>query len=76
MACLSRAQTEAAVWSFPRAAGSPSAAVARYGAMPDEDLMGDFITRQAKPSPWAVALFLAACAFTGGALLLLVLSWT
>lgn len=60
----------------PRAPSGPTAALARYGAMADEHLMGEFITRQAKPSPWAVALFLAACAFTGGALLLLVLSWT
>jgi hypothetical protein len=42
--------------------------------VPDEDLIGDFITRDARPSGWAVAGFLAACGFTAGALFLLVLS--
>jgi hypothetical protein len=44
--------------------------------MSNEDPIGELIARGAPPSPWAVALFAAACAFAAGALLLLVLSWT
>ncbi|MDB5444250.1 MAG: hypothetical protein JWP86_2846 [Phenylobacterium sp.] len=33
------------------------------------------IGRGPPPSPWAVAAFVASCAFTSGALLLLILSW-
>lgn len=43
--------------------------------MADEELMGEFVGGKAKASPWAVAAFVAACAFAGGALLLLILSW-
>jgi len=42
--------------------------------MADEDIIGGFITRGDPPSRWAVVGFLAACGFTSGALLLLVLS--
>lgn len=42
--------------------------------MADDDLLGDFVVGKAKASPWAVAAFIAACAFTAGALLLLILS--
>lgn len=42
--------------------------------MADEDLIGEFVVGKAKASPWAVAAFLASCAFTGGALFLLILS--
>jgi hypothetical protein len=44
--------------------------------MADEDLIGKAVVRNGRPSPWAVAAFVASCAFTGGALLLLVLSLT
>ena len=47
----------------------------RYGLMSDENLIGELVVGRAKPSPWAVAAFVASCAFTLGALLLLVLSW-
>jgi len=44
--------------------------------MADEDLLGEAaIGRGRRPSPWAVAAFVASCAFTCGALLLLILSW-
>ena len=33
------------------------------------------IGRNARPSTWAVAAFVASCAFTSSALLLLILSW-
>ena len=41
----------------------------------DEDLIGQAVVRGERASRWAVGAFLASCAFTGGALLLLVLSW-
>ena len=43
--------------------------------MSDENLIGELVVGRAKPSPWAVAAFVASCAFTLGALLLLILSW-
>jgi len=45
--------------------------------MTDEDLIGEWVVRRSRtpPSPWAVAAFVGSCAFTGGALLLLILSW-
>jgi len=43
--------------------------------MTDEDIIGRMATGPGRPSRWAVAAFLASCTFTGGALLLLVLSW-
>ena len=43
--------------------------------MADEDLIGEAVVGRNQPSPWAVAAFVASCAFTGGALLLLLLSW-
>lgn len=43
--------------------------------MSDDDLIGEAVVGKGKPSPWAVAAFLASCAFTGGALFLLILSW-
>ena len=43
--------------------------------MADEDLIGDFVVGRARPSGWAVAAFVASCAFTCGALALLILSW-
>jgi hypothetical protein len=44
--------------------------------MSSEDPIGEFVARRGPPSPWAVALFAASCAFAAGALLLLVMSWT
>jgi hypothetical protein len=43
--------------------------------MADKELVGEAVVGRAQASPWAVAAFVASCAFTGGALLLLVLSW-
>lgn len=43
--------------------------------MSDQDLIGDLVVGRENASPWAVAAFVASCAFTGGALLLLILSW-
>lgn len=44
--------------------------------MADTDLIGEIVVgRGDRPSRWAVAAFMASCAFTGGALLLLILSW-
>jgi hypothetical protein len=40
----------------------------------DESLVGESVTGPGKPSSWAVAAFLASCAFTSGALFLLILS--
>jgi hypothetical protein len=40
----------------------------------DENLIGKTVIGQGKPSRWAVAAFLGSCAFTGGALFLLILS--
>ena len=40
--------------------------------MSDDDLLGPRMP--GRPSPWAVAAFVAACAFASGALLLLILS--
>lgn len=42
--------------------------------MADEDLIGGMVVGREHASPWAVAAFVASCAFTGGALLLLILS--
>ncbi len=42
--------------------------------MRDENIVGETVIGPGKPSPWAVAAFLASCAFTSGALLLLILS--
>ena len=43
--------------------------------MSDQDLIGELVVGRESASPWAVAAFVASCAFTGGALLLLILSW-
>jgi hypothetical protein len=43
--------------------------------MANKQLIGEAVVGRQQPSPWAVAGFLASCAFTGGALLLLILSW-
>jgi hypothetical protein len=43
--------------------------------MADDDLMGELAVGRGQASRWAVAAFVASCAFTGGALLLLILSW-
>lgn len=44
--------------------------------MTNEPPIGELVIgRGARPSPWAVAAFVASCAFTSGALLLLILSW-
>ncbi|HEV2533497.1 hypothetical protein [Phenylobacterium sp.] len=43
--------------------------------MANEDPIGELAAGRNQASPWAVAAFLASCAFTAGALLLLVLSW-
>jgi hypothetical protein len=43
--------------------------------MADDDLIGELVVGRARPSAWALAAFVASCAFTGGALLLLILSW-
>ena len=43
--------------------------------MSDDDLIGKMVVGRENASPWAVAAFVASCAFTGGALLLLILSW-
>jgi len=42
--------------------------------MADDNLIGEIVVGRGQPSPWAVAAFVASCAFTGGALLLLILS--
>jgi hypothetical protein len=42
--------------------------------MSDENLIGEAVTGPGKPAAWAVAAFLGSCAFTSGALLLLILS--
>ncbi len=44
--------------------------------MTDDDILGEFVAGgRTRPSPWALAAFLGSCAFTAGALLLLILSW-
>ena len=43
--------------------------------MAEEEIIGSMVVGREHASPWAVAAFLASCAFTSGALLLLVLSW-
>jgi hypothetical protein len=43
--------------------------------MSDENLLGKAVIGTGKPSRWAVAAFVASCAFTSGALFLLLLSW-
>jgi hypothetical protein len=43
--------------------------------MSDENLIGETVVGPGRPSRWAVAAFIASCAFTGGALFLLILSW-
>jgi hypothetical protein len=40
----------------------------------DENIVTAKVIGPGKPSSWAVAGFLASCAFTGGALFLLVMS--
>ena len=42
--------------------------------MADKEPIGGTAVGRQHASPWAVAAFLASCAFTGGALLLLILS--
>lgn len=42
--------------------------------MAEEKLIGEMVVGREHASRWAVAAFVASCAFTGGALLLLVLS--
>ncbi|MFC3071094.1 hypothetical protein [Phenylobacterium soli] len=42
--------------------------------MAEDDILTETVIGKGRPSPWAVAGFLASCAFTGGALLLLILS--
>jgi hypothetical protein len=43
--------------------------------MADQDLIGKAVVGREQASGWAVAAFVASCAFTSGALLLLILSW-
>jgi hypothetical protein len=43
--------------------------------MTDENFLGESVIGKGKPSRWAMAVFAASCAFTGGALFLLILSW-
>lgn len=44
--------------------------------MASEPPVGEVVIgRGERPSPWAVAAFVASCAFTSSALLLLILSW-
>ena len=43
--------------------------------MADDELIGGMVVGREHASPWAVAAFVASCAFTGGALLLLILSF-
>jgi len=49
--------------------------LSRYPTMSDQDLIGELVVGRESASRWAVAAFVASCAFTGGALLLLILSW-
>ena len=42
--------------------------------MADDELIGELVVGRNQASPWAVAAFVASCAFTAGALLLLILS--
>jgi hypothetical protein len=39
-----------------------------------ENLIGETVIGRGKPARWAVAAFLGSCAFTSGALFLLILS--
>lgn len=43
--------------------------------MADQDIIGEIVPGREHASRWAVAAFVGSCAFTAGALLLLVLSW-
>jgi hypothetical protein len=43
--------------------------------MSEEHLLGEAVIGRGKPSRWAVAMFVASCGFTSGALFLLILSW-
>ena len=43
--------------------------------MANKQLIGEAVVGRQQASGWAVAGFIASCAFTSGALLLLILSW-